>query len=789
MKTTLYTFLLFLCCITINAQHKIEGRILEKNDTPIDYAEIQLLQGVDKLVSQVFTNTDGIFKIENTPSGNYTLKVIYLGQTLNQQDIVVSNNIDLKDIIVTNDQKLDEIILQAEKKLVERKVDRLVYNTANSVASQGMDAIEALSNTPMVKVVDDKISIVGKNNVSIMVDDRPLYLSGDALTNYLKTLRSDDIEKIEVITAPPAKYEASGNSGIINIVMKANKTMGVYGTVSGSYSYNNKISYGTNGSINYQNKKWNIMLKANKYDGKYQSENRFTYTDSKSGYISESTNTGTYKNAGVNLTTNYQINKNSLIGMSYNFTRATGDNDNMNSTAYLSYPFAQTDSLISSSNIGDNSNNYHTANLFYELKLDTLGSKLSIGANYFSTAPDKTTTIKDYNAISTVKNQLYFTNELDYSVWSANADLAYKLSWADIELGTKYTYYDNKSTVDYFNFKNSEYHFDNTKSNRFNYQEDNYAGYFSISKQLSEKWQVKGGLRYEYTEAKGNLLDTNEKFTKSYGKWFPTAYISFDPNDTHSFSFNYSKRINRPNSSILNPFRYYTNVYSYDSGNPELNPAITNNYELSYVYDSTLSFTLSYSHLSDSFDQLSIFEDGIMSSKYYNMLNTEYYGIDVSYSNKVLSWWETNTGADFYYTTSYYNTSDAPQIPQNGSTFSYYSMNTFNINSAKTLKLLLNWNHTLPNKEDNTKYNKYQTLTSGIKLNLLDSKLSINTTIYDIFNTGKSSGTMYYRNNTQTFSNKWNSRRFNISVSYNFGNTKNKKEIIEVDFEDKNRSN
>jgi outer membrane receptor protein involved in Fe transport len=771
------------------AQFSIKGTVLDQANKPVDYAEIQLLKPDDTFVKQSFSDESGLFSIEEVASGNYIFKIFYLGQLVNEQKLNVTKHIDLQTISVKSDNQLEEIVLQAEKKLVERKVDRLVYNTANSIASQGMDALEALATTPMIKVKDDKISIVGKSNVRIMVDDRMLELTGDALTNYLRTLRSDDIEKIEVITTPSAKYEASGNGGIINIVLKKNKRMGVYGTVSSNYSYNNFNTVGGNGSLNYQNKKWSVMLKGNINNSNNEWTNDKTYQDKDKYVSSNNTSHNFYKNRSASMTTNYQLTDNALIGGSYNFTRGTSDPTNIAKGVYKSAPFITTDSIINTINNSISKNIYHTANVFYDQKLDTLGSKLSIGANYFSNEPDQTFNIKDYDALFSLDRHSTYSNYLKYQVYSINADLNYTLSWADIELGAKYTNFDNKASVTYFNIINSAPVLDLTKSNRFNYNEDNYAAYLSITKKLSDKWSVKGGMRYEHTNATGELLDTKEDFTKSYGKFFPTAYISFTPNETHSFSFNYSKRINRPNSGTLNPFKYYSNSYTYFQGNPELNPSFNNNYELGYVFNGSLAVNLNYYHITDSFDYLSKYENGIYSSTNYNMLNSDNYGIDISYNNSITPWWETNTGGDLILSAPYYRAKEATQIGQKGAVFSYYSQNTFNVNSSKTLKLLLNWYHQLPNKEDNTHYKSYSSLSFGTKLALLDKKLNINMFMSDIFNTGKSSGTSYYKDNIQTYSNTWNSRRFSISASYTFGNSNNKKTIKEANFEDKNRSN
>lgn len=787
MKSIILMFTLLYGCLTMQSQNTLKGKIVDSSNNPIDFAEVQLSKSNGDFVTQAYTSESGDFEILHISNGNFNVKVLYLGQKSHEQNIEVTGNLDLHTITIATNQQMAEIVVQAEKKLVERKVDRLVFNTANSIASQGMDAIEALSNTPLVKVVDDKVSIVGKSNVTIMVDDRILYLSGDALTNYLKTLRSDDIERIEVITAPPAKYEASGNSGLINIVMKKNRKMGFYGTASGAYTYNTKNSYSGNASLNFQNKKWNVMLKANANDGRYQSKNNFTYTSPEQGYASNSINNGKYKNIGTDLTVNYQLTDKALIGASYNYTKSNSNHFSNTSTSYSTYPNTVIDSVVISTTDAINKNYYNTFNTFFEQKLDTLGSKLSLGVNYFGNTPDGKTNVKDHNTQNAINNHLYFTNKLNYNVWSANADLAYTLSWADVEFGAKYTNYDNKSEVNYFTIINTAYNFDTTKSNRFNYTENNYATYFSVSRKMSDKIQIKAGLRYEQTEVSGVLLDTNEQFTKSYGKWFPTAYISYNPNDTNSFSFNYSKRINRPYSQVLNPFRYYSSINSYSSGNPKIDPSISNNFELSYVYNSNLSFTLNYAKLLDAFDQLISYQDGVMTSIYYNLYNMESYGLDISYSNKVVSWWETNTGLNTYYSNSVYNT-NTTQVAQNGITFSYYSQNTFNLNEAKTVKVLLNWYHQLPNRQDNSRYSAYKTLSTGVKFALLDKKLNINMTLSDVFNTGRSKGTMHYTTNTQTFDNTWNSRRLNLSASYTFGNSKNQKQIKEASFEDKERS-
>lgn len=790
MKKKITLFITFFCGIALlHAQNTVKGRVLNKDKQPIDFAELHLVkESNDQLAQQSFTAETGEFTLTNIPTEQYKLNIHYLGQLLYTKNIHIDKTIDLGDIIAESSTELGEIVVQAEKKLVERKADRLVFNTANSIASQGMDAVEALTNTPLVKVQNDKISIVGKSSVTIMINDKIVHLQGDALTNYLKTLRSDDIEKIEVITNPPSKYEASGNSGLINIVLKKNKSLGLYGSVSSSYSYNNHNWYSLNGSLNYQKKKWNVMLKANGGDGKYSNENTYTFKNDTRILDSYANPTGSYTSGGINLTTNYQLSDKEVIGATYDLSKYKNDNTNPNTSKYIALPEQKTDSIIKSITEATNNNIYHTANLFYDRNLDTLGSKLSLGVNYFSNIPDGATDMNEYDPQHNLRNSTYYTNDLKYQVWSGTADVSYKLPWIDLEFGGKYSNYDNKSKVFYYNRINENLIYDGSRSNRFNYKEDNFAAYVSVHKKLSDQWSVKGGMRFEQTEVEGHLLETDETFKKSYGKWFPTAYISYDPNENHSFNFNYSKRINRPYSGILNPFRYYANSYSYNSGNPELDPSFTDNFELNYLFHGSLSVGLNYYHITNSFDQYSTLIDDVFISTYYNMLNSDNYGLSVSYSDKITGWWQTSTGADMNYSSSYYRNKIANQIPQNGVYFSYYSQNTFTMNTAKTLHVFLNWYHQVPHKSDNTKYGSYSALTTGIKASLLNKKLNVNVTLYDIFNTGKSNGTSYFRDNVQTFTNSWNSRRLTIGATYTFGDSSNKKSIKEANFEDKSRS-
>ncbi|MDN5481337.1 MAG: TonB-dependent receptor, partial [Chryseobacterium sp.] len=215
----------------------IEGTVTDLQNKPAPETEVLIIKADTKF--SAITDENGMFKIPLKEDGNYILEIIRDGVKTNSENITVKGNskknIKLKEVPV--EKKIEGVTLIARKKLFERKVDRLVFNVENSVASQGIDAVEALAKTPMVRATDDAISIAGKSNVAVMINDRLLNLNGQELINYLKTIRSDDILKIEVITTPPAKYEAEGKSGLINIILKKNTNLGWNGSLQTSGSY------------------------------------------------------------------------------------------------------------------------------------------------------------------------------------------------------------------------------------------------------------------------------------------------------------------------------------------------------------------------------------------------------------------------------------------------------------------------------------------------------------------------------------------------------------------------
>lgn len=373
----------FLFPLFLFSQNKITGQILDSENIPVEFATINLHTKDTVLLKSTFSDENGKFEIDEI-QGNYLLDISFLGNPLFNKEIKLNNNIDLGIIKVENSITLQEIIISKEKKLIEKKIDRLVFNVENSVAATGGNGLDALKLAPRIKVQNDEISMIGKGSVAVLINDRIVQMSGEDLSTYLKSLNAEDIKSIEVISNPPAKYSAEGNSGLVNIVLKKSKNdawnaslRSIYqqatyakGNVGGSFNMqkgkiqlNTAISY-TNGSnapqetnkIFYPNLTWDEV------------NNRRDFTDALS----------------TRLGLEYKINDKLSTGFTYNYINSNPLIKEIDKTTLTNPSNSVLDSLITTLGRNEydktlNSLNYH---LIYDI--DTIGRKLSLDFDYFN---------------------------------------------------------------------------------------------------------------------------------------------------------------------------------------------------------------------------------------------------------------------------------------------------------------------------------------------------------------------------------------------------------------------
>ncbi|MDR6459477.1 outer membrane receptor protein involved in Fe transport [Chryseobacterium vietnamense] len=780
MKKTLLAVIM-LSPLAALAQ-SITGKITQTGNA-VPYVEVVAVKNQKQQTA--ISDEKGNYSLKLSENGNYTIRLIQDGIEISHKDIAINGTVK-QDFFIEkkNEKQIEGVTLTARKKLIERKADRLVFNVSNSVASQGMDAVDALATTPLVKVDDNTgVSIVGKSGVAVMINDRILNLSDAELVTYLKSLRSENIEKIEVITAPPAKYEAQGNSGLINIVLKKNQNLGWSGSLTSSLQQQTYTGNSNSVTVNYQNEKLRSSLKLRQNKNEKHSYENY-WIEGADGLKSNDNRRDFGDGLGANLSLDYQLSKKSNVGFIYDFGFGHSNMDIRNTSNYFQNGI-YTNTLLTDAEHRA-TGRQHTVSAYYDLKFGKQDNKLSITGNYFSNTPETTidfTTTESSGGRFVVKSP----SMVDYKIYSGQADLTLPYQFAKTETGVKFTNFDNNSSIFYQNLTNGQYITDPLKSNEFEYNEKNYAAYISFEKAFNEKWSAKAGLRYEYSVVNGNSLTSGQQTENSYGKFFPTAYISYKSNESHTFNLNYSKRINRPGFRAINPYRWYININSYFTGNPFLKPSINHNFELSYVYKGKLSASAYFQRTVDAFGQLANLKGENRISTFENYYNQNSMGASLNYSDTFFKKWEANYAANYSYMSTDVFATDA--LSRKGSSYDFDFQNNISVHSGKTVQLILNYWFRLPSNSGNSYMKFAGNLTSGVKLNLMEKSLQLNVFVSDILKQGKSQGEIYYTTGTHSYNNYYDARRLTVSATYTFGNKKVKGTDRNVKFDEKNRAN
>lgn len=780
MKKTLLSAVMLLPAFAFSQQ--ITGKITQAGNT-VSYIEIIASKGEQKHTA--ISDEKGNYKLKLPENGNYTIRLIQDGSQMSSSDITVNGDMKQNFSIDKKEEKqIEGVTLTARKKMIERKPDRLIFNVSNSVASQGMDGAEALATTPLLKVDDNSgISIVGKSGVAVMINERMLNLSGSELVTYLKSLRSENIEKIEVITSPPAKYEAQGNSGLINIVLKKNQNLGWSGNFTTALQQQTYTGTSNSGTINYQNEKLRSSLKLRQF--RYEKHSFENYTIEGADGVKSSDDRRDFGDGlGANLSLDYQLNTRSNIGLIYDYGFGHSNMDISNNSDYFQNG-TYTNTLKTYAE-HRSTGKQQTISAYYDLKFGKQDHKLSITGNYFSNNPEN---MIDFTTAGNSGNSFVVRtpSTVDYKIYSGQADLTLPYKFAKTEAGVKFTNFDNNSDIAYMDLINGNYVADPVKSNIFQYNEKNYAAYLSFEKEFSEKWSAKAGIRYEYSTVNGNSLTSGQQTENSYGKFFPTAYVTYKSNENNTFSLNYSKRINRPGFRAINPYRWYINVNSYFTGNPLLKPSINHNFELSYIYKGKLSASAYYQRSVGEFDQLANLQGENRISTFANFYNQNSMGVSLNYSDTFFKFWEANYSADLSYMNTEVFATDAAS--RKGTSYNFNAQNNLSLNKSKTIQLIFNYWFRLPSNSGNVYMDFAGNFTSGIKLSLMEKSLQMNLFVSDIFRQSWSRGEIYYTTGTHYYNNYYDARRLTLSATYTFGNKKVKGADRNVKFDEKYRAN
>lgn len=771
------SFLLFILPLFTFSQKLLQGTVKDVQKEPIAFANVLVLDHQGTLITGTVTDEKGTFELRVKDKTTFKVKISFIGFVDWEKDIREGAEFQLGTILLNEaSNELETVVVTAKKPTIKRKVDRLVFSIENSIVASGGDAMDVLQKTPGVRVDGSSIGLIGKSAVRVLINGRISPLSGEDLASYLRTLSSDEITKIEVITNPPAKYEAEGNSGLINIVLKRVKRDYLGGNVRSTYRQATYASGFLGSGITYQKDKLALFANVNSGLGAIEvnETNKIYYakqtwdTDTDIKYHTKFLS----GRAGID----YDLGKNATIGIQYLGATSRPNNDEVTNTTLFNTSRA-VDSLLATTAASAVKTYYHSMNAHFKADLDTLGRNVSIDVDYFTyhnkqERNNTTDTYKNGSLVSAARNRFKNASFQNPVSFTARLDVAWPSSFANYDFGTKISHIKSNSDVKAFNFKNNAFVIDNNQSNIFEYRENTQAVYASASKSIN-KWDFKVGLRWEFTQTEGNSLTLNRINKNHYNKVFPTAYITHNPNDNHSLSLSYGKRINRPSYGDLNPFRWYSNPFSYTEGNPFLQPSFTDNFEVSHTYKNNLNTSLYASITENGQDQITLTTPNstIQATVRRNFLEQYAFGVSQSYTLKPVNWMESYIQYDLNYSKI---SSQLPNTINAQTGFNFYTGidNSFQFNTDKTFLGEFNLWYSSPGVSGVDYITESYAVDLGLKGLFLNKDLQVKLVVSDVFKTNRNTIRSVINGIRQEYSNYYDNRQLVLSATYRFGNKK-----------------
>ena len=774
-KTNLLIFLILpLFCLaqsTLQLKGKVAGETM-----PLEWADVSLLNAEGKIIDGTTTKQDGSFEL-NIKSGSYKIGISLLGFTDYEKEIKLTSDLDLGTILLKeNTTNLGEVVIQTKKNSIERKTDRLVYNLENNVTTVGGDALSAINTAPGVVVKNSEITILGKGTSRVMIDGRLIELTGEELNSFLKSISASDIKNIEIISNPPAKYEADGFGGLINIIMKKGVRDSWKNTTTLSYDQNKYGIYTLRNNFFYNKNKFRFSASVNGKTGYKNAEEilEMYFPDG----LSKMTSTTKVKdeNFSGKLAVDYDFSDRTTMGF-----QLVNDRNNPDFKSDISidkYTIQnQLRDVTKNSSFTDKGSGNQTYNLHLITKLDSLKRKLSFDVDYFdyNSKFDRSFIANNYTSdmVFVDVNQAgrNISNQ-DIDNLSFKADMEHPFQALNLSYGAKVSFTNSTSDILYYDMITGTPQLDANQSNRFKYTENNQAVYVNGDKKINEKWSLQVGLRLESTKANGFSATLNQETVNDYVKLFPTFFTSYQKNENNSFSFNYGKRINRPRFDLLNPFRVYINSNSYSEGNPFLQPSFSNNFELAHSYKETFRTSVFVNAITNGYGVIftSIPETNtqiVTRENYFKGLN---YGIGESYSAGFAEWWQSENALYFLGSKTEF-TKNINAMPSNSMQLDFSTNNTFVL--GKTTKLQLDFSYSTPVENGLYEVGYMSSFDIGFKQDLYNKQLQIAFLANDIFNTSYLKDfTSVVNGVKQIYSQNESNRFVRLSVVYNFGNKK-----------------
>jgi Outer membrane protein beta-barrel family/CarboxypepD_reg-like domain len=646
----LVMLIVVLLSLTFSAsgQFTLSGTILEGRQ-PLSFVTITLKQ--DSLIrASTLSDKEGRFSLSVPAPGQYLLIASIVNYNTVQQTLNLRRDSSLQLSLERSARQLNGVTVIAKTPLIERKSDRIVLNVAQSISTSGSTYWEVLSRSPGVMASNSgNISVIGKAAL-VLIDGRITGVSGEDLAELLRSKAADGIEKIEIYTNPPARFDAQGGA-VINIITKKKTTVGRDLGFRSGYRQGYLARFSTGTSFNVSTPK--LRLSGNY--GFAPAQVRATedeYVRYGSGSNTSNWAMGHVRRVKLEshdfgLGGEYQVNKRQILGLKidgfsrYNRADRRIFTDVRNASDRL-------DSTLVTQNINSVKRNQWSGNFNYRITTDTSGGLLELDINHseYRAATDQTILTRGFDQAAQPK-PIFFDVRSDalqqIKVSSAQLRYAHTFNKTDLEMGMKITRSTTDNDLNFLRNTLSGYVNDPQRSNVFEYTEHIQAAYFSMSHRFA-KTQVQGGLRGEFTKTRGISRTLQQVNTNNYFRLFPSLFIQHTlVPDKHQLGLQYSRRINRPDYWRLNPFQFYTTPYAYLQGNPFLQPSFQHNAELSYTYKNAYTLALFINYTDAPFTNITVQDNAnqLLLNNQVNLKNNKEYGAYINISKSIRPWWES----------------------------------------------------------------------------------------------------------------------------------------------------
>ncbi len=774
--TTLITLITFNSFGTNEPIKKdITGIVLDAiSQTPLEFATVSIFKD-GTLIDGIITDLEGKFTL-NAEIGTYQLKVEYLSFKTHEQTISFSSHLDLGSILLEEDsESLNEIMIVAEKSTVELKLDKKVFNVGKDLLSQNGSLSQILDNVPSVAVdVDGTVSLRGNSSVTILINGKPSILTANG---NLEQIAAQNVEKIEVITNPSSKYEASGTAGIINVILKKNRTEGFSGSVS--LQTGNPADHRINASLNYKTEKLNLFstlgYRYTDYKGKQTSYQKATNNDITTILNMNADQDRNDKSPSMYIGADYTFNEYNTITASY-FKDRFENRDQTRFNYEYSNEINELDSIIVRTEDYYEPQDYNQLEFIYEKTFKKEGQKMSVDFQYDFWNDDEMENLSTYKSFPEVSDsQLTRTRDIESS-----KDYLIQVNYENpindkskFETGLRGETRVITSDYKAEEFLNEEWLIYKGIENVVDYREK-IGGIYAQYSNTFNKLSVQVGIRTEFTNIE--IKDDEGAFsdTKNYSQLFPTTHLSYSFSDNTNMQLSYSKRIRRPGFWQLNPFGGLSDFSSIRVGNPDLDPALTNSFELGFLTKLgklRLNPSIYYQHTSDAFHfSVTKNDEGILVTKPINLDYENRIGFELSTTYKPTKW--LNLSGEFNYFAFKEEGTYEDQV------FNFDDSNWFmRVNSRaklpKDISIQASFNYQGENKSAQTTRDASYYMDVALSKNLFNNNATITMNVQNILDSRQTDWTttgdeFFYEGSRQRIG-----TRFNISFAYRFNKKPN----------------